>query len=596
MPAMTPVRLRTLTPLWVTLLTLSGCGGGHDSAPDPLTGTLEAGKALGVQYDTPTQSGTTDANGTFSYLPGETVTFSIGGVQLGAVPGAVKISLFTLAGLTPPSSEITLRRELERAQRRPTPLVRAMNLARLLIALDADNNPDNGIDVSGRAADLAGKQIDLGLGLFAFSAKLDRLAPNLTRNIPTGRTLVFAYQASNLTVASHNPVRHDVDGGQFWPSSSTITYLANGARSREESSSAGLGLGTSITTYSYDALGRWLDVSTETPLDPLRLADAHRSTNTYDARGNRVKSEVELYLFDSLNYRSSSSGAADIHGLFPELTYTLDNDGDGIVDFRQTVQTTFDARGNPVASTISIDDDNDGVIDTRYSNTAIFDAYDRLQAEISDSDTNADGVVDTRAFTTVANDGPSAVVRTVTQDYGVDGVIDDRSTSRWKYDAAGNNTSVTILDESLPDNTVYSYAEFTMTYDGDHRVLSRTRAQAFEVGGAPYSTDSSTNVYDGRGNLTHVTAEYSNLFGSGAARTTADFEYGPNGERTMFRYGTDYDADGVVDYENTTQVTNQEFSDGVLALAQQYFDFATLNSADYVGGVAGGVTGVFAGN
>jgi len=541
-----------------------------------------------VNYQTPTQSGATDANGTFSYLPGETVTFSIGGVQLGAVPGTAKISLFTLAGLTPPASEVALRRELERSQRRATPLVRVMNLARLLIALDTDSNPDNGIDVNGRAADLAGKQIDLGLGLLAFANELDRLAPNITRNIPTPRTLTFAYQASGLTVASHNPVRYEVNSGLLAQRSTTISYQANGARATEVSASAGIGFSTSTSTYSYDALGRTTGISSESRLSSGESSSAFSYTIAFDSRGNRVSTASEQQLFGSPYYRSSTSSTADAYGHAPESTSTVDSDGDGTDNVRQVTRTTFDARGNPVASSGTIDLDNDGVADQRYSFTDTFDANDRLQTEIYDSDDDADGVIDLHAVTNVANDGPRAVVRTVTQDEDVDGVIDDRSTTRYVYDVAGRNTSVTIVDTRGPDDTVYGFAVFTMTYDSDNRLLSQTRTQAVEVGGIPYSTSTSTSVYDARGNLVHLVAETSDAFGGAPRRVLVDHEYGEHGERTMSRVGNDFEADGTVDFESTTQFTNQEFSDGVLALAQRYFDLAGAISLDYVGSVGAG--------
>jgi hypothetical protein len=337
-------------------------------------------------------------------------------------------------------------------------------------------------------------------------------------------------------------------------------------------------------------------ISSESQLDPGQISSASRSIVTYDARGNRVAVAYEQQLFGALSFRSETTGTADARGLFPERTTTVDNDGDGSVDSRQIGQSNFDANGNPVSSTTSLDNDNDGVIDSRYSFTDSFDVNGRLQTELLDSDTNADGVIDLHAVTTVAPDGLRAVVRTVTQDDGVDGVIDDRSTTRWVYDAAGNNTSITFLDERGPDYTVYGSGTFTMTYDGDNRLLSRTRVQAFEVGGVPYSIDSSTNEYDARGNLLKVTQEYSNQLGGGPGRLVVDYEYGANGERTMFRYGTDFDSDGVIDFESTTQVTNQQFDDGVLALAQQYFDFAGAISLDYTGGVVGITNGNFATN
>src|SRR6476646_9328075 len=97
---------------------LSACGGSSDSGNSgqaEVSGVFQAGGAQGVHYSTPTRSGSTDAAGTFKYLPGETVSFSIGAIQLGSAPGAASVTIFTLSGSTPPTTELALRRELDRA-------------------------------------------------------------------------------------------------------------------------------------------------------------------------------------------------------------------------------------------------------------------------------------------------------------------------------------------------------------------------------------------------------------------------------------------------------------------------------------------------
>jgi hypothetical protein len=305
-------------------------------------------------------------------------------------------------------------------------------------------------------------------------------------------------------------------------------------------------------------------------------------------RGNLVETVIEQQFFGVPASRTVNSGSADARGLFPEKTFTVDTDGDGDVDSRQVTQTTFDARGNPVSSSTSFDDDNNGAIDSRYAFTDTFDANDHPRTEIFDSDSNADGVIDLRALTTYTQENPRSLVRVTTQDEGVDGVIDDRSTTRWRYDAAGNNTSIVFLDERGPEFTVYGTGEFTMTYDGDNRLLTEVRAQSHEDGVLD-STYSTTYVYDDQGNLTKATTRTTGS--SVPSLQVVDYEYGPDGERTLYRFHTDVEGDGSVDVEGTTQITNQEFSDGVLMLAQQYFDFGENAPGDYTSGFIGTVAG-----
>lgn len=134
-----------------TALLISACGGGSTSVSTPVdnstpntvtpdasddlqTGRFVDSAVAGLAYSTLTQSGVTDTDGMFSYRAGETVTFSIGDVDLPATPGAdiiTPLSVFSTDDITD---------------------TRVMNLSRLLQTLDVDGNPVNGITLSDSAA------------------------------------------------------------------------------------------------------------------------------------------------------------------------------------------------------------------------------------------------------------------------------------------------------------------------------------------------------------------------------------------------------------------------------------------------------------
>jgi hypothetical protein len=593
---MKPDSMRNLRLLpFLCVAALAACGGGKKAAPEPSTGVLE-GKVLGVHYQTATQFGVTDGNGTFTYMPGETVTFSIGAVQLGAVPGAARISLFTLAGETAPTTELALRRDLDRAIHLRTPLTRAMNLARLLIALDSDGNPDNGFDIAGRTADLANKPIDLGLGLFEFATRLDRLAPDLTRNIPTSRTLTQLYQSAQITVPAHAPTRYDNTFGPGLTLSTTVTYHANGAIS-EESTEPGtlvpgipvLVSGVSHAGYTYDALGRSLSVVSESLGNLFQLPSTFRSSSTYDLRGNRIGTVVEREQDpDTLMNRTTFSGTADAYGHFPESTTTVDSNGDGVVDARNTATETFDERGNSTAGTFRTDTNADGVVDSSYQFTRTFEANNLPRTEAYEYDTNGDGVVDERSVTTFAEEAPRSFVTTVLTDYDADGEIDNRDVTRWTFDEAGDNVLATVHYDHGTDGTLYGSAEFRMTYDTEHRLLSRVRTNDYEGDGITDQTDVSTYVYDGVGNLLSVTQDSDGGFSFWPAHQRVAYEYGPDGERTAFSSTLDLNGDGVFESSSTTNFTQQVFTDGVGLIAHQYFEGAAVyvDGQSIIGGVS----------
>ncbi|MDX1452573.1 MAG: hypothetical protein R3183_08435, partial [Oleiphilaceae bacterium] len=78
---------------------LVGCSDDDDSVQ---TGRLVDSAVAGIQYRTATQSGVTNRHGEFAYLAGETVTFSIGDINLPAVPAGAVITPLDLANADNP--------------------------------------------------------------------------------------------------------------------------------------------------------------------------------------------------------------------------------------------------------------------------------------------------------------------------------------------------------------------------------------------------------------------------------------------------------------------------------------------------------------
>ena len=130
--------------LCASALILSACGGGGGSgtttAPPvtPSTGVFVDSVVAGLHYETPTYSGTTNAAGEYDYLPGETVTFSVGGIVFGSsLAGPVVTPLSLVSGATDATD--------------PT----VTNIVRLLLTLDDDDDPTNGITIPAATATAA---------------------------------------------------------------------------------------------------------------------------------------------------------------------------------------------------------------------------------------------------------------------------------------------------------------------------------------------------------------------------------------------------------------------------------------------------------
>jgi len=127
-----------------------GCGSGGGPTIAKPEGTYNTGYFIdspveGLQYTTPTWSGLTDSQGAFYYQNGEEITFSLGTVILGQTLAEGIITPVDLDSANPTTSS-----------------TKVINIARLLITLDQDGNPDNGITITQSVRDaLNGINIDL---------------------------------------------------------------------------------------------------------------------------------------------------------------------------------------------------------------------------------------------------------------------------------------------------------------------------------------------------------------------------------------------------------------------------------------------------
>ena len=111
----------------LSLVLLQACGGGTEH------GVFLDSPVEGLQYRTESQQGITDADGGFQYLAGETVIFSIGGIEFPPVPGHPLV--------TP----------IELAQTDNIDAPEVVNILRLLQSIDVDSDPENGIQIPAAA-------------------------------------------------------------------------------------------------------------------------------------------------------------------------------------------------------------------------------------------------------------------------------------------------------------------------------------------------------------------------------------------------------------------------------------------------------------
>lgn len=128
------IRLAVVSALGILLMACGGGsssgGGGDGGDASAKTGRLIDSAVSGVNYQTPSYSGKTNANGEYHFLEGESVTFTIGSISFGPLLAKAVLTPLDLAG----STDITNRK--------------VINIARLLQTLDDDQDPSNGITIS----------------------------------------------------------------------------------------------------------------------------------------------------------------------------------------------------------------------------------------------------------------------------------------------------------------------------------------------------------------------------------------------------------------------------------------------------------------
>ncbi|MBF0426223.1 MAG: FecR domain-containing protein, partial [Magnetococcales bacterium] len=168
----------------------------------------------GLSYQTSSQSGVTDASGSFAYRPNETIKFYLGSLLLGESAGGSTMTPLNIAG-APSSARMT-------------------NILQILQMADADHNPNNGIQVSSAFTSvLSGMSLNLDTPLTASSAAPLTALP--------GVTYVSALQAWQHFAETLNSLNGQSGGGGF-------TELTLSSDTLLDNATAGTTIGTLSTT------------------------------------------------------------------------------------------------------------------------------------------------------------------------------------------------------------------------------------------------------------------------------------------------------------------------------------------------------------
>lgn len=509
------------------LLTACGGGGGGSNSGGPpagqgsgggatLTGRFIDGPVAGLRYTTPTLSGKTDANGTFVYQAGETVSFFVGDILIGRAPGAATITPFTLAGTTPPLSLLETNRAIrtvnlksQAGSDRGAPVEVAANIAAFLQTLDEDGNPSNGQQIPAQIDTLAtGVAIDFGLpsSEFVFNPAFRKLMAdgrsagvwngqraiknpllaldslysglNLTPAIAFNAEFISTTSSVNTRVtsaydvnANHFIQRTDVGDNKTIEKKITRNFDDNGFLSFEQVDMGDNGSIDNTTTYNFDATtGNLLSIEAGARAADGSIKPVGRSVYSYNPSGWLILEERQFKADGVVNVRISYS--YDAKGNLIATTTDGNPNGTGLADGSVISKNSFTYDPITGRRILAEDDfDGNGTVDA----TTSFQ-YDPTSGNLLlvTTHSNVDGKDTSNTYSYNANGLSQTVHRT-------NGTV-DRSVA-YLYDAQGNQTALEFDangDGTVDQRQLYSYdSDGTLTRRQD--VEAATGTTQFEV-------------------------------------------------------------------------------------------------------------------
>ena len=570
--------IRRLSPFAVaTTITmiLSACGDSSTSVPAPTDpesgvpiGRFEGLAPEGLSYTTDSMSGLTSAGGEFQYVAGETITFSLGGTELGSVAAASSINVFQLAGLdSVPIGEDAIA-DATRTADTTGGLAQALRLARVLINFDSDGDLANGVQIGDA---IRTRLTDVNLGVTGIPSEF--MAQDLRRQFYAG--VEAGELAARLFVTEADALSSIYDTLGLSPNyyiAQSLQYDTNNdgvldATERYELDANGLPV-----VYASDDDGDGRDDYSERYeyLSPTRVT---RYQSDFD--GDGINDRVTTSTFNALGAVTRRESDSDGQpGVDSVVDYTYDSFGEivrievsNVATGGTSIETrVLDGDGNPVE--IMMDSDGDGVADE--VERRVYGAFrEWTRREI---DRENDGVVDTIVVREFNARGQQTLSTT---DGGADGTIDRRT----EFVVGSDNRYVEFIYDSDADPE--TDLAVSIRYNASGQEIERVNDRSFENRGVSVTR----NEYDQNGNLVRQTIDNNN---DGTLNFVAEFSYDSNGNRTS--QARDFQGDGLVDQRIDYSVDANGFTveervdvgaDGVVDAVNRYLDVAMVNPGYY---------------
>lgn len=598
--------------LATSLVYLSACGGGGNSdtstpqptpAPQPtppavLTGSLGNTPIIGAKFETATQSGVTNEKGEYSYIAGETLRFSIGGIEIGSIAAANNISLsdFYDDPLPTNTAEIEKFSQDELAEDFDS----LMSLASFLVSLDNNDNVDDGINISEWEAALsdANLSFDGPYKQFLQFTFTDFVRTYAIESNRYAQAIKYIYESEQITLSESKVLNTNsvaTNNDMTWSDAQVFTYDANGnqltSTKTDDLNNDGIDDFINIDTRTYDEQGN--RITRETTVDNENDGTIDRRSkrsNTYDDRGNQT-----AYLIENDNDANGTTdsvvSAVITYNALNVQTSTItevDNDADGIAERITSVSITFDDNGNRLSRRVENDNDNDGNTDSITIETNTYNASGDRLVRFSERDNNGNGIIDeTSALSATYNTLGRLLIETFERDNDNNGTADFISTRTLSYNDEGRLIQETNESDFDNDGIIDSLVKITNTYNERNQLLTRLsevdngNGVGFtklsytynELGlrmtitsergddGVVSYTDVTRYEYDAERNRVGDTREsFSDSETSPNSILTLQFTFDEKGNQTTRSLTNDNDGDGQIEDTDITTTSYTDFS------------------------------------
>lgn len=616
--------LRTLLPIFTCAAAVSGCIFDHDkSQSDANTSYIPI---KGLHYESASYSGYTNTEGEYRANKGETTTFSIGQTRIASFESVSSLTLDDFLATNLPDNEHAVAAALSSDS--DGSFHRMANIAALLMVLDYDQNPSNGIDLSNWQGSNSLPPVDLNQNLYRFFyltlAELAQSKGLTRRNLAVSEPLSFIYRLAGIQVEVEMPDKLNNQPIFEYDSQGRITkYRVYGDSAfSTELSYRSDGRISEFHFPEISIVGMDYSVIYNSDFRPIQRYEKYESKLfKYDSSG--FLTAITEAFFGTISQGEFSYSYNSDDGI-QRTTEKCDTNFDGVTDKTTQISQYLNNSGDFSRRDVSINNDASGSeyirISERYhydiggnisgyvyekNNAMTVEMLKHIKKDFIRTDT---GKLQSYSEQVKYNDGgwhkqsltfneSGKILRKIYSD-GTDDVLGGESVYDYQYDNAGNQTQykkntdsqgdgvvdvISVIDSQYSDSGqflaskeimktrgIFDYYQVKKNIYNDQGKLTIAKTETDSDGnGITDSIVTTTSIYNDSGDLI-LGQSVLHQDGNGVTEsiTESSFTYTASGHIASKHLLQDKDGDGTVDFRDDIFYGYKHRADGLSYLVE----------------------------